>query len=157
MSVTTHVSLLCLACILVMPCRACSAKDQIGDKIAEVEQIPDSVYENRSIKDALAVVAYRQLKPLADGDYVRASWEQVQNSKPPSGIIWKYPQGVTLYGLLYANEKILHDPKILEYVTRHNEISARQFEYLNWQIMTYGKYTNDAGMVDLIRLYMLDD
>ncbi len=143
-------------CIIMTSFISCTGKKQTDNKNIDGEPIPASVYENRSIKDALTVVAYRQLKELTDGEYTRGTWEQVESSKPPSGFLWKYPQGVTLYGLLYANEKILHDPKILEYVTRHNEIAARQFEYLNWQIMTYGKYTNDASVADLIKLYMLD-
>ena len=48
------------------------------------------------------------------------------------------------------------DAKILSFVKQHNEIAGRQYEYLDWQIKTFGKYTNTAGMEQLIRLYMLD-
>ncbi len=145
-----------IAYIIILSFISCSRKKQTDIKDIYGEEISTDVYANRSIKDALSIVAYRQLKELTDGDYIHASWEQVLDSKPPSGILWRYPQGVTLYGLLYANEKIFHDPKILEYVTKHNDIAARQFEYLTWQIMMYGKYTNDASMADLIKLFMLD-
>jgi unsaturated rhamnogalacturonyl hydrolase len=119
-------------------------------------EVPASVYENRSVKDVLTAVAYHQVHELADGEYRHGTWEEVEASKPPEGMAWNYPRGVVLYGLLYANEHILKDPKILAYVQQHNEIAGRQYEYLDWQIKTFGKYTNTAGMDQLIKLCMLD-
>src|SRR3990172_13203006 len=108
-------------------------------------EVPASVYKNRSVKDVLAVMANHQVQELADGEYKHGTWEEVETSKPPEGMRWNYPRGVVLYGLLYANEHILKDGKILAYVRRHNEIAGRQYEYLDWQVKAFGKYTNTSG------------
>ncbi len=142
--------------IIIAFCCVCSKTDQAGKEDNAIDRVPESVYENRSIQDVLTVVAHRQIKELAEGDYIRGTWEQVQNAKQPTGVLWKYPQGVTLYGLLYANEKVLHDPEILDYVKTHNEIISRKFDYLTWQIMTYGKYIHDRATEEYVKLYMLD-
>jgi rhamnogalacturonyl hydrolase YesR len=120
------------------------------------QEVPERDYKNRSIKEVLSVVAYRQLRELGDGEYKRGDWAAVEASQSPKGVDWQYPWGVTLYGLQYANEKVLQDPKILSFVRQHNEIAARQFDYLNWQVKTFGKYVNPAGLEELLKLYMLD-
>jgi len=125
-------------------------------KVLPPQEVPERDYKNRSIKEALTVIAYRQLREVADGEYKRGDWNEAEASRPPQGIDWQYPWGVTLYGLLYANEKVLQDPKILAFVRQHNEIAARQYDYLSWQVKTFGKYVNPAGADELMKLYMLD-
>ena len=119
-------------------------------------EVPSSVYEGRSVEEVLKLVAYRQLKDVKDGEYIKGTWEEVQASRPPENMSWHHTHGVTLYGLMYANEKVFHDPEILNYVKKHNEVAGRQWEYLTWQINTFGKYTNDGTMGEFVRLFMLD-
>ena len=42
------------------------------------------------------------------------------------------------------------------FVLAHNSIAADQFAYLLWQRDTFGKYTNDAGMEELMILPLIN-
>lgn len=69
----------------------------------------------RSIGELLRVVATRQIRELGEGEYQRGDWHTVLKSKPPKGIQWDYPWGVTLYGLLRVSE-ILDDKNLEAFV-----------------------------------------
>ena len=142
---------------------ACNTKKEIPKK-AQVKKIPADVYKNRSLEDALKLVAHRQVRDLSDGEYKKGSWEDVKKSKLPLygdrnnkriGILWDYPWGVALFGLLHA-ANTLKDDSLTAFVKKHNEISARQYEYLMWQIKKFGKYDNPAGLLDMIKIFLLD-
>jgi unsaturated rhamnogalacturonyl hydrolase len=109
----------------------------------------------RSIGELLRVVATRQIRELEEGEYQRGDWNTVLKSKPPKGIQWDYPWGVTLYGLLRVSE-VLDDKNLEAFVLEHNRIAADQFAYLRWQRDTFGQYTNPAGMEELMVLDRLD-
>jgi len=121
----------------------------------QATQVPESVYNDRTPMDLLKLLVKRHTLEVKEGEYIQGTWEEVKASKPPEGLEWIYPRGVTLYGLLTAYD-ILKDDKIIEYVKKHNEVAARQYEYLVWQEKTYGKYVNDAKMWQLMTLSMLD-
>lgn len=112
-------------------------------------------YPDRSPKELMRIVANRQIRELDEGEYLRGDWNSVLKSKPPKGIHWNYPWGVALYGLLRVSE-IIGDKDMESFVLTHNRIAADQFAYLLWQRETFGKYTNDAGMEELMILNELD-
>ncbi len=138
--------------------------EQAPKKAEQTIEVPEAVYKNRSFEEALKLVAHRQVRELKDGEYKKGSWEDVKKSKLPlygdrnnnrKGILFDYPWGVTLFGLLHA-ARTLNDDTLVQFVTKHNEITARQYEYLLWQIKSFGKYDNPAGLLDMIKLFLLD-
>src|ERR1700744_3617934 len=57
------------------------------------------------ICDVIARVAKHQVHPLAEGDYSTVnSVAEARAAKSPEGIIWNYPWGVTLYGVLRSTD-----------------------------------------------------
>ncbi|MEO8301395.1 MAG: glycoside hydrolase family 88 protein [Rhizomicrobium sp.] len=95
-----------------------------GPALAE-ETISDA-----QIRDVVTRVARHQLVPLADGDYAPvASVEQARAARPPQGIAWFYPQGVMLYGMARSTD-ITGDKEVGQFVTRHNQIAARYYQWL---------------------------
>jgi unsaturated rhamnogalacturonyl hydrolase len=88
--------------------------------------------KDRSVEDVLRVVARRQVRDLADGEYRRGSRAESLASRPPQGIVWNYSWGVTQLGLQRAAQ-VLPDKALLDFVVKHNEIAARHYEYLRWQ------------------------
>lgn len=137
---------------------ACKQEKQSKSKSVEIKspEVAAEVYSHRSISDLLKVVALRHITDLEEGEYKKGDWAIVINSKPPKTPYWSYPLGVTLYGMQRAN-KILKEPSIDEYVKRLNKINADNYEYLRWQIYTFGTYTNGSNYRKLMRLNMLDD
>lgn len=131
------------ACCLLLYCSKPESKSQA------------KTYPVRSTKELMRVVANRQIRKLEKGEYLRGSWNTVLKSKPPKGIQWNYPWGVTLSGLLRVSE-ILDDKDMESFVLTHNRFAADQFAYLRWQRETFGQYTNDAGMEELLILTELD-
>lgn len=114
------------------------------------DRLPD-----RSNKELMMLVAERQIHDLKPGEYLRGDWNTVLKSEPPEGIMWNYPWGVILYGLLRVS-KIVEDNNMESFVLKHNRIAADQFAYLRWQRETFGMTTNQAGMEELMILNELD-
>ncbi len=96
------------------------------------ESAPDSGgISDAAIRDMVTRVARHQLHPLADGDYpVVQSVAAAQAAKVPEGIIWSYPWGVTLYGLLCSTE-VTGDTNVSSFVVQHNQICARDYAWLS--------------------------
>jgi unsaturated rhamnogalacturonyl hydrolase len=110
---------------------------------------------NRSPEALIRLVADRQIHPLKAGEYRKGDWEIVSDSRPPEGVLWTYPWGVALYGLLRAGE-VLNDSAVVSFVLEHNRIAADQYAYLRWQMDRFGQYVNDGGMRELMVLDRLD-
>jgi unsaturated rhamnogalacturonyl hydrolase len=85
----------------------------------------------RTPQDVVLAVARRQLHELADGEYRRGTWEEVRASREARGVNWVYPWGVTLFGLLKTTD-VTGDRTFADFVIRHNEIVARDWDYLRW-------------------------
>jgi rhamnogalacturonyl hydrolase YesR len=85
---------------------------------------------NEAIRAVLTQVARHQIQPLADGDYSPAdSLAAIRTARPPMGITWNYPWGLTLFGLLRASDAI-GDPAAAQFVLQHNLICARYYAWL---------------------------
>ena len=91
----------------------------------------------RTIRDVVTSVAKYQLKPLADGEYKRGTWEEVQANKLPTGLTWTYQYGVILYGLLRATDGT-GDKAFASFVADHNRKASAYASYLRWVDKTYG-------------------
>jgi rhamnogalacturonyl hydrolase YesR len=84
-----------------------------------------------AIRDLITRVAHHQIHPLADGDYTPVdSVAAAQAARPPAGIAWDYPWGVTLYGMLHVNEAT-GDEDVERFVREHNQIVARDYAWLS--------------------------
>jgi rhamnogalacturonyl hydrolase YesR len=82
------------------------------------------------IRDVVTRVAKHQIQPLSDGDYVAAkSVNEAKSAKPPEGIEWNYPWGVTLFGLMRAADAT-GDQVTPKFVSEHNLICARYYTWL---------------------------
>ncbi len=136
-------SFLFLSCCSLSYCSEVESKSQA------------KTYPVRSAKELMRLVSNRQIRKLEKGEYLHGDWNTLLKSKPPKGIQWNYPWGVTLFGLLRVSQ-ILDDKDMESFVLTHNRFAADQFAYLRWQRETFGKYTNAAGMEDLMILNKLD-
>lgn len=86
---------------------------------------------NDEIRDVVLRVAKHQIRTLADGDYPKVtSVAEAKAAKPPQGIEWVYPWGVTLYGMVRASE-VTGDSSFQKFTAQHNEIAARYYEWLS--------------------------
>jgi hypothetical protein len=66
---------------------------------------PRTSIADAEIREVVARVARHQVHLLADGDYPAVTTlEAAQAARPPRGILWNYPWGVTLSGLLRVAE-----------------------------------------------------
>ena len=83
-----------------------------------------------SIRAVLKLVSNRQIHPIADGDNTPvATIAALEAARPPEGISWSYPWGVTLYGVIRASD-FLDDKSALDFALRHNDAVARNFAFL---------------------------
>jgi len=83
-----------------------------------------------SIRAILQRVSQHQIHPLADGDNTPVTTlAALEAARPPTGISWNYPWGVTLYGLIRASD-FLDDKSALDFVIQHNHIVARHYACL---------------------------
>jgi rhamnogalacturonyl hydrolase YesR len=85
--------------------------------------------EARTIRDVVTTVARHQIRELADGEYDRGTWEQVQANRLPKGLTWTYQWGVTLYGLLRASDAT-GDASFAGFVADHNRKASAYASYL---------------------------
>jgi unsaturated rhamnogalacturonyl hydrolase len=82
------------------------------------------------IRAVLTRVVHHQMQPLADGDYAKVdSIEKAASAKPPEGIAWSYPWGVTLFGMERYTD-VTGDNDVDNFVVRHNLICARYYTWL---------------------------
>ena len=86
-----------------------------------------------SIRAVLRVVARHQMLkfgPLHDGDYAPvATVAAAEAARPPTGISWSYPWGVTLYGVIRSTDAT-GDREVLNWALEHNRIAAREYAWL---------------------------
>lgn len=140
-----------------------SAREELARPLADnllkwagVKQVAPEDLAARSDLEVLTALARRQLRELGAGEWKRGSWEDVEKSRPVRGISWSYPRGVTLYGLLKLSESGGGE-EWRQFVLRHNELVAKQWDWLTWQIETFGRRTPAQGIEELMRLSSLDD
>ena len=122
----------------------------------DYSKVNKEVLQNRSIKDLIKLITYRQIKNQHDGEYKKGDWKSVKTSKPLKLQRWDYTLGVTMYGMQLAYD-ILKDDKIINYINDFNHISANQYEYLRWQKYKFGTTYKNKALFKLCRLNMLDD
>jgi rhamnogalacturonyl hydrolase YesR len=106
------------------------AASQTAPAAAAVGLAPKSE-ARRTVRDVVLAVAHRQVHALADGEYKKGTWEEVKANRGPQGINWVYPWGVTLLGLLRTSD-VTGDATFAQFVAKHNEIVARDWEYLRY-------------------------
>ncbi len=83
-----------------------------------------------SIREVIARVARHQIHALQDGDYPPVeSVAAARAARPPEGINWDYPWGVTLYGMLRVSDAT-GDKDVESFVLGHNRIVARDYAWL---------------------------
>jgi rhamnogalacturonyl hydrolase YesR len=99
----------------VCPARAADAPDGISDT---------------DIRDVITRVAKHQIHELTDGDYSAvSSVEAAKAAKAPEGLIWGYPWGVTLYGMLRSAD-VTGDKAVDQFVVDHSLACARYYHWL---------------------------
>ena len=82
------------------------------------------------IRGVIERVAKHQLQPLADGAYPAVTnLVEAAAAKSPTGIVWNYPRGVTLYGLERFSD-VTGDKEADQFVVEHNLICARYYLWL---------------------------
>jgi rhamnogalacturonyl hydrolase YesR len=82
------------------------------------------------IRDVVARVAKHQIHPLADGEYSKVtSVEEAKAAKAPEGLLWNYPWGVALYGMIRSTDST-GDKEVEQFVMEHDKICARYYEWL---------------------------
>jgi rhamnogalacturonyl hydrolase YesR len=85
---------------------------------------------NAQIRDVITRVAKHQIHALVDGDYSTVTnLAAAKSAKPPEGIAWSYPWGVTLFGMQRAAD-LLDDQDADKFVLEHDAICARYFHWL---------------------------
>ncbi len=108
-----------------------------------------------SIRAVITQVAHHQIHPLRDGDYPAVdSVKAAQSARPPEGIAWDYPWGVTLYGMLHVNEAT-GDRDLERFVLEHNQIVARDYAWLAELRNKVGPSAELRGFVRGLRLRRL--
>jgi len=86
--------------------------------------------DDASIRKVITLVAHHQIHPLVDGDY--SSVETVaalKAARPPEGLAWLYPWGVTLYGMLRTSE-VTGDDAPAQFALQHSQVAARYYTFL---------------------------
>lgn len=94
-------------------------------------------------------VARRQITPLEEGTYAVDTWEAAAANRAPRGVVWNYPWGVTLYGMLRASA-VTGDRTWADFVTRHNALAGRTYGYLVDVNARYGA-THRREVDDMLR------
>lgn len=85
---------------------------------------------NNQIRDVVSRVARHQIHPLADGEYPAVTnLDEAKAAKPPEGIMWNYPWGVALYGMIRSTD-VTGDKEAEKFVIKHDKICARYYEWL---------------------------
>lgn len=98
--------------------------------MAAGETVDLSGRTDASIREVVRRVARHHLRPLADAAYpADVSLETLRTARPPTGVQWTYPWGVTLYGMLRSVDAT-DDIEVREFVREHNQIIARYFAWL---------------------------
>lgn len=114
-----------------------AAQASVSDAISDAE-----------IRDVVTRVVKHQICPLADGDYVAVNSKANATAvKPPEGIAWNYPWGVTLFGMLRAAE-VTDNSAAAKFVGEHNLICAR---YYTWLAGVKKSVTNSAEISTFTR------
>ena len=94
--------------------------------------------DSRSIKDIVQAIAHKQIHQLSDGEYKKGTWDEVMTAKRPEGLMWIYPWGVSLYGMLRESE-VTGDKPSEAFVLKHNEMLGQYYQYLQWQVQTFSQ------------------
>jgi rhamnogalacturonyl hydrolase YesR len=82
------------------------------------------------IRDVVSRVAKHQIHTLADGEYPAVTnIDQAKAAKAPEGILWNYPWGVALYGMIRSTD-VTHDKDVEKFVMDHDKICARYYAWL---------------------------
>ena len=117
---------------------------------------PKSDLRDRSVREVVFAVAKMQMRPLAEGEWKQGTEQESMDSKHSTGTKWNYPWGVTLYGLLRLSE-VSGDKTFSSYVLQHNNLVAKDYEYIKWREQTFGKRGEVKQYHQLFRLICLDD
>jgi len=108
-----------------------------------------------SIRNVITRVAHHQIRELRDGDYREVSTvAAAQAARPPEGIGWDYPWGVALYGMLRVSDAT-GDKTFEHFVVKHNQIVARDYEWLTKLLGTVAPSAETRGFVRSLRLRRL--
>ena len=117
--------------VVLLLAAACASRGDLKSGPA-VSAGPDDA----QIRDVVTRVARHQIRPLADGEYPAPegagadALKKADAAKPPEGIAWLYPWGVTLYGALRATDAI-GDKEVEAFVLEHNKIASRDYAWLD--------------------------
>jgi rhamnogalacturonyl hydrolase YesR len=126
----------------------------------------DGGITDREILDVVNHIVARHIHPLKDGDYTLVSCSNAvamaRSAAPPKGVLWSYPQGVLLYGMLRSTD-FTHNQSADQFVANHNLACARYFDWLNQVHETAGDspemkgFLNKCKIGGLVRLGSLDN
>ena len=122
-----------------------------------------SYSQQRPLPDLIRLITEHQFpnNPLAKGNYVKGTWQDVEHATLPKTMYWSYPVGVVQLGMLRGYD-ITHDKNVVKYISDNNNISADAFFWMSWQLSAFGKIYDLADIEKLLRFKitgsgMLDD
>jgi unsaturated rhamnogalacturonyl hydrolase len=116
--------------------------------VAQETQSDLSGRTDDSIREIIRRVARHQQRELKDGDYPAVqTLAEAAAAKPPEGISWSYPWGVTLYGVIRSTDAT-GDKEMYDWVIEHNHIVARNYA---WLAGLEEKFAEDPGVRDFMR------
>jgi unsaturated rhamnogalacturonyl hydrolase len=99
-------------------------------KPADGASKPEPTITDADIRDVITRVAKHQIHALADGEYPAVTnIDQAKAAKAPEGIVWSYPWGVALYGVIRSTD-VTHDKEAEKFVMDHDKICARYYAWL---------------------------
>lgn len=101
----------------------------VGPALSAATEVDLSGRTDASIREVLRRVAHHHVRPLRDGEYpAGADLAAARRARPPEGMQWTYPWGVTIYGMQRAGAA-LGDQAVLDFVRQHNRIVGRYYAW----------------------------
>ncbi|HEX4264409.1 MAG TPA: glycoside hydrolase family 88 protein [Verrucomicrobiae bacterium] len=120
----------------------------------------ESTITDAQIRDVISRVAKHQIHALADGEYPTVTnLDQAKAAKAPEGIVWNYPWGVALYGVIRSTD-VTGDKEAEKFVLEHDKICARYYQWLAGLEKQFGNdgktFARTTKLKPLINLGNLD-
>ena len=119
--------------------RASQPSDASAAPVATVDN--SGGISDAEIRSVIERVVRHQLRPLTNGDYPAVTnLTEAAAAKPPTGIAWNYPHGVTLYSLVRFSD-VTGNQEADRFVVEHDQISA---QYYQWLAGLVNQFDNDG-------------
>lgn len=133
----------------------------MGGLELQAGEIDLSGHSDDSIREVIRRVARRHVQELREGTYPQVTAaSDLKAARPPEGVRWTYPWGVTLYGMLRSTDAT-GDEAVRNFVQEHNRLAARYYEWMErteLQVrgtVDWNNFVRDDGRTPLRRLMLL--